>query len=194
MSERTPWYRHRKRRTIGCWLAVVLAFVLGWLVGVPLAVNWRYARMGHDLCLSQQNLLASTLYVYAADHDDRLPPYDRWASAAAGPGRAVHYGCSTLRHRYYWEYESAEDATGAVVPELDYDFAKSLAEARYPDIPRPGETLMLWDMDPVTHEPAFRHRKRINVAYVDGHCEGGLGRARFEAELAAGASLGESDG
>ena len=180
MAERTAWYRRRQRWGFGCWLAVVL----GWVVGVPLIFHWSFARGGHDLCLNQQKMLQGRLLVYSSDHDGRLPPHDRWVLSTAGKTPAFEYGCPTLRRRYYWPDGGDEDYESErpqVVQEVDYQFAEYLSEAYYDDIPRPRQTLILWDMDPDTHEPAFRHRRRINVAYVDGHGEGGLGRDEFAA-------------
>ena len=79
-------------------------------------------------------------------------------------------------------YADAADAAPS------YAYAEWLSARSPGAVPSGGQTPALWDMDVDTCEPALRHKRGINVAYVDGRVEW-LRRDAFRAKVPPGSAL-----
>jgi prepilin-type processing-associated H-X9-DG protein len=116
-------------------------------------------------CLSQEKELSLALLLYAEDWDERLPPADRWRSAAAA--REGDHGKVLMRYRCPsderpFAYAVNRNVAGAVP---DWDKVKPAETVMIAEHPARGPNDTTASLSP----EAFRHRGSTNVAYLDGH-------------------------
>ena len=143
----------------------VMTLVPGW-VGAQDAVDG--AR--RTACQSNQKQLLNGLLMYAQDYDEKLPPASKWAT------NVMPY----VKNRR--TFQCPADSS-----QWSYAFNKNLSGVSMGQIPKPGDTTMLFESN--FHKPnAFglandvvytRHLGHGNFGYVDGHVKSGRSAPPF---------------
>jgi prepilin-type processing-associated H-X9-DG protein len=172
---RAPWPTWRGRRgRRSLWIVGILAAVAGVVGGIY--TEWylreRYVDP-HTSCLSNLRQISAGLRAYADDHDGVYPGSRTWRLDLDRYMLNLLVFQCPLTGRTDMSYAHAAPS---------YAYAEYLSGRSPAAIPSPRETPAIWDMDVDTGEPAFRHKRGINVAYVDGHA-GWLRPAAFRARL-----------
>ncbi len=116
-------------------------------------------------CLSNVKNLNTALLIYAAEHDQHLPPADRWMDELARYGAVM---ADLLR------------CPGAPDLEYGYAFNANLSGVNLDDIDNPAEIVLIFDSNLGTRNAAGgpeavadppRHNDGNNYGFADGHSE-----------------------
>jgi len=128
------------------------------------ALSRTRGRAGQTACLSNIKQICLGLLMYAQDNDARFPTADNWSDA-------IH---PYVKNEAILKCPSSSDL------ECGYAFNQNLSGKRLADVPRPAETVMVFestlgkrnatDTGQSWPRPG-RHNDGNNVGYVDGHAK-----------------------
>lgn len=156
--------RTLRGRLPGRALWVVGLLVVG-AIAVGIYAEWYFRTHHwdpHAACLSNLRQISAGLRAYAEDHDGVYPGSRTWRLDLDQYMLNLLVFQCPLTDRTDMSYAHAAPS---------YAYAEWLSARSPAHVPSGGQTPALWDMDVDTGEPAFRHKRGINVAYVDGRVE-----------------------
>lgn len=148
--------------------AVILAFVGAGLAACLAVGSWAQTMEQRDsarraMCLANMRQLAMAMMMYAQDHENRLPPANRWCDAINPYTRnQAIFKCPADKAKYSYA--------------MNFNLSKRAITA----IPNPAKTVMLFEStqgrknatDVGRSWPArSRHPPGICVAYAEAHCK-----------------------
>ena len=134
-----------------CWCAAaVLGAVLVLAIAMP-AVRRAHERTMTTTCISSLKELSAEMLMYACDHDQTLPPHDRWPDAIYP----------------YHQNEASYNCPTTQLGRGSYELNPVLEGRSVTTVQHPAESPMLWDTGyPHGEGP---HSDGWNLAFVDGH-------------------------
>ena len=154
-----------KRAADGTWKIALEDSIVSTTGGTkPEVLRLEEAKVQQDDCLSNLKQICLGILMYAQDHNEVLPPADRWMDAIA----------------IYLKNEQVFNCPDA--PNLQYGYAFNTALSNKPmaEIANPAEVIVVFETDrntrnahgkPTEVPRPGRHNDGNNFGYVDGHCK-----------------------
>jgi prepilin-type processing-associated H-X9-DG protein len=175
------WYASRRmeapwQRMVTSGLAFLTLVTYAGLVG-PLFARSPRPNPCQDSCISNVKQLCLGMMIYAADHDDCLPPARGWAGRVFPYVKNKHIYLCPLDDR--WSKQKCGDLSDS------YTINLHAGGLRLRPVATPGELVLLFDGTECAGfqgAAAYRHREGLNAGYADGHCKW-VAQSRFTNEL-----------